>query len=31
MIALIVNTQNEIHRVEYDPPHYDVIKKAVGG
>ena len=31
MIALIVNTQNEIHRVEYDPPHYDVIKEAVGG
>ena len=31
MIALVVNTKNEIRRVEYDPPHYDVIKKAVGG
>lgn len=31
MIALVVNTKNEIHRVEYDPPHYDVIKEAVGG
>ena len=31
MIALIVNTKNEIRRVEYDPPHYDVIKEAVGG
>ena len=31
MIALLVNTKNEIRRVEYDPPHYDVIQKAVGG
>ena len=31
MIALVVNTKNEIRRVEYDPPHYDVIQKAVGG
>lgn len=31
MIALVVNTRNEIRRVEYDPPHYDVIKEAVGG
>lgn len=31
MIALVVNTKNEIRRVEYDPPHYDVIKEAVGG
>ena len=26
-----LNTKNEIRRVEYDPPHYDVIKEAVGG
>ena len=31
MIALVVNTKNENRRVEYDPPHYDVIKEAVGG
>ena len=31
MIALVVNNKNEIRRVEYDPPHYDVIKEAVGG
>ena len=31
MIALVVNTKNEIRRVEYAPPHYDVIKEAVGG
>ena len=31
MIALVVSTKNEIRRVEYDPPHYDVIKEAVGG
>ena len=31
MIALVVNTKNEIRRGEYDPPHYDVIKEAVGG
>ena len=31
MIALVVSTKNEIRRVEYDPPHYDVIRKAVGG
>lgn len=31
MIALVVNTKNEIRRVEYDPPHYDIIKEAVGG
>ena len=31
MIALVVNTKDEIRRVEYDPPHYDVIKEAVGG
>jgi len=31
MIALVVNTKNEIRRVKYDPPHYDVIKEAVGG
>ena len=31
MIALEVNTKNEIRRVEYDPPHYEVIREAVGG
>ena len=31
MIALVVNTKNEIRRVEYDPPHYEVIREAVGG
>jgi hypothetical protein len=31
MYALVVNTKNEIRRVEYDPPHYDVLREAVGG
>lgn len=31
MIALVVSTENEIRRVEYDSPHYDVIQEAVGG
>ena len=31
MIALVVNTQNEMRKVEYDPPHYDVLRNAVGG
>lgn len=31
MIALVVNTKNEIRRVKYDPPHYEVIREAVGG
>lgn len=28
---MIVTTKNEMRRVEYQSPHYDVITKAVGG
>ena len=31
MVGLIVTAENEMHKVEYDSPHYDVIQKAVGG
>lgn len=31
MVGLIVTAENEMSKVEYDPPHYDVIRKAVGG
>ena len=31
MVGLIVTAENEMRRVEYDSPHYDVIQKAVGG
>lgn len=31
MYALVVTTENEIRRIEYDPPHYDVLREAVGG
>lgn len=31
MVGLVVTTENEMSTVEYDSPHYDVIKKAVGG
>lgn len=31
MVALVVNTKNEIRRVEYDPPNYDILREAVGG
>ena len=31
MIGLIVTTNNKMSKVEYDPPHYDIIQKAVGG
>ena len=31
MVGLVVTTENEISKVEYDSPHYDVIQKAVDG
>lgn len=31
MYALVVTAENEIRRIEYDPPHYDVLREAVGG
>lgn len=31
MFGLVVTTKNEMSLVVYDPPNYDVIKKAVGG
>lgn len=31
MYALVVNTENEIRRIEYAPPCYDVLREAVGG
>lgn len=31
MFALVVNTENEIRMIEYDSPHYDVLRDAVGG
>lgn len=31
MVGLFVTTDNEMSMVEYDAPHYDVIKEAVGG
>lgn len=31
MYALVVSAENDIRRVEYDPPHYDVLHEAVGG
>ena len=31
MYALIVTAENSIRRVEYTPPHYDVLREAVGG
>ena len=31
MVGLIVTAENEMRKVEYDSPHYNVIRKAVGG
>lgn len=31
MYALVVTAENGIRRVEYTPPHYDVLREAVGG
>lgn len=31
MTALVVTTKNEMHRVAYEAPHYEVIQEAVGG
>lgn len=31
MYALVANTKNEICLIEYTPPNYDVLRKAVGG
>lgn len=31
MKGIIVTAKNEMRMVDYDPPHYDVIKEAVGG
>lgn len=31
MFGLIVTAKNEMSLVEYDPPNYEVIQKAVGG
>lgn len=31
MVGLVVTAENEMSTVEYDSPHYDVIKEAVGG
>lgn len=31
MKGLIVTTKNEMRLVDYDPPHYDIIREAVGG
>lgn len=31
MFVLSINTKNEIRKIEYDPPHYDVLRDAVGG
>ena len=31
MTALVVTTENEIRKVPYDAPHYEVIRDAVGG
>ena len=28
---MVVTTKCEMHKVEYDAPHYDVIREAVGG
>ena len=26
MTALVINTENEMRKVAYDPPHYEVIQ-----
>lgn len=31
MKGLIVTTKNEMRLVDYDPPHYDIIREVVGG
>lgn len=31
MFVLTINTQNEMRLLEYDPPHYDVLREAVEG
>ena len=31
MVALVVTTNNKMFMVDYDAPHYDVIRNAVGG
>lgn len=31
MVGLVITAENEMFTVEYDSPHYDVIRKAVGG
>lgn len=31
MIVLTISTQNEMRRLEYDPPSYDILRGAVGG
>lgn len=31
MYALVVSANNEIRRIEYDAPHYDILREAVGG
>ena len=31
MTGLVITTENEMHKVAYDPPHYEVIQEAVGG
>lgn len=31
MIGLLVTTDNEMSKVEYDAPNYDIINDAVGG
>ena len=31
MFGLVITTDNEMSKIEYDAPHYDIIKKAVGG
>lgn len=31
MFGLCVTIDNEMSKVEYDAPHYDIIRKAVGG
>lgn len=31
MIVLAISAQNEMRRLEYDPPSYDVLREAVGG
>lgn len=31
MYILTISTENEMRMVEYDPPHYEILRKAVGG